>query len=63
MSEGFRGDIPVAQHFNTAGYSLDDILVEVVKVDLPQRDIRQREDGLYRSRSYRRAHTHLGTRK
>lgn len=50
MSEGFRGDIPVAQHFNTAGYSLDDILVEVVKVDLPQRDIRQREDGLYRSR-------------
>lgn len=28
-----RGDLPVAQQFNSAGHSLDDILVAVVKVD------------------------------
>lgn len=32
----------MAQHFISAGHSLDDILVAVV--DLPQRDLRQRDD-------------------
>ena len=37
-------DLPVAQHFNSPGHSLEDVLVAVLKSGLAKKDVRQREE-------------------
>jgi len=37
-----KSDLPVAQHFNGPGHSLEDVRVAVLKSDLAKKDVRQR---------------------
>ena len=37
-------DLPVAQHFNSPGHSLEDVRVAVLKSGLAKKDVRQREE-------------------
>ena len=39
-----KSDLPVAQHFNIPGHSLEDILVAVLKSGLARKDVCQHEE-------------------
>ena len=39
-----KSDLPVAQHFNRPGHSLEDVRVAVLKSGLARKDVRQREE-------------------
>ena len=39
-----KGGLPIAQHFNSPGHSLEDVRVAVLKSGLAKKDVRQRED-------------------
>ena len=39
-----KSDLPVAQHFNSTGHSLEDVCVAVLKSGLARKDVRQREE-------------------
>ena len=39
-----KSDLPVAQHFNSPGHSLEDVRVAVLKSGLARKDVRQREE-------------------